>query len=277
MKKVLLIALALISLNALAQKKEKIKGNREVLIKKFTVEAFDKLEVGEKFEVLLQKNDEEPSQIIIETDDNLFDVIHFEVNDGTLRFSTSKEIVKKKRLRISVFVSEKFNTIQLIEKGKVFNDEALDLDQLKIISEQRGQSDLNLNIKNNLIVEASGKSKLKMKIKSGSVKLQLHDNASLEASVKTSDLGVSMDGHTDCQFEGVAKQMLVDIKDRAKLNAKKIDAQDMVITAADKAESKLNASGNLVLKLSGDSETYIYNSPKINLKHFKDNAKIYKK
>lgn len=276
MKKIVLLALALISLQAVAQKKEKIKGNREVLIKRFGVPSFTQLEVGEKFEIYIRKATD-TTEVVIETDDNLFDVIHFNVENDVLRFNTSKEIVKKKRLRITVFVTDRFHTINLVKKGKVFNDEELVLDQLKITSIERGKTDLNLKIANGVEINASDKSKLKFNLKSKSAKINMHNSSSMEGMINVKNLDVHLDDHASCTFEGVAHQMLADIQNKADLNFRNVDTKDAVIKAADKSSAKINASGNLVLKLSGDSETTIYNSPTINLKRFKDNAKLYKK
>ena len=124
MKKILLFILTVISFSMTAQKKEKIKGNREVLIKKFVLPSFSALEVGEHFNIKLEKATD-TTRVIIETDDNLFDVIHYQVDEGVLKFYTSMEIVKKKRLRITVFVPEHFHRIKLKEKAKVFNEDKL--------------------------------------------------------------------------------------------------------------------------------------------------------
>ena len=85
-KQILLIVLTLISSITFAQKKEKIKGNKNVIINEYTIDAFNRIVIGEKFEIELLEGSE-PS-IFIEADENLHEVIDFIVTDSTLSFST---------------------------------------------------------------------------------------------------------------------------------------------------------------------------------------------
>ena len=72
----LLVAL-LVTTFSLAQKKEKIKGSKIVTVAIKELKSFENIEVGDNFEVLLVKGDK-PS-LEIEADDNLHDIINFEV------------------------------------------------------------------------------------------------------------------------------------------------------------------------------------------------------
>ena len=73
----LLVALIVTSLS-FSQKKEKIKGSKIVTIAIKEINNFDNIEVGDNFEVLLVKGTK-PS-IEIETDDNLHEIINYEVS-----------------------------------------------------------------------------------------------------------------------------------------------------------------------------------------------------
>jgi len=276
MKKIVLVLLALVSLSVFGQKKQKIKGNREVLIKKFTVPSFSALEVGEKFEIGLEKTTD-TTRVVIETDDNLFDVIHFSVEDGVLKFSTSMEIVKKKRLKITLYVPEHFDQIRLIEKGKVYSEEELTFDNMRIEAIQKGRADLRLRIRKNLAIEATDKTSLEMEVAASEVTVHLAESAELKAKMNAKTIEVVLDDHALAKLEGDAKQLKLDAKSKSEFKANNFTVTEAVVYVSDKATAKINVTGNVVLKLSGESETYLYGSPKINLKNFKDNAVLYKK
>jgi hypothetical protein len=276
MKKILIILVTLISVASFAQKKEKIKGNKEVLIKKFTVPSFSAIEVGEKFKVAIQKTSD-TTRIVIEADDNLFDVIHYTVTDNVLSFSTSKEIVKKKRLRITVFVPERFNAISVKEKGQVFNEEDINFNDLKITATQRGEIDLNLQIKNNLVVDATDKTELVINGRAKTTKIHLAESAEIKGDFSTGDIDLNMDDHGYCKFEGAAKQLKLEAKSKADVRLRAFKVSDASVKAYDKSSLEINISSNLVLIATGSSSTKIYGTPKINLKSFKDNAILYKK
>jgi hypothetical protein len=277
MKKIILIVMVLSGLiTGTAQKKEKIKGNREVLIKKFTIPTFSEIEVGEKFEIALEKSTD-TTRIVIETDDNLFDVIHFSVDNEILKFNTSMEIVKKKRLRITVFVPEKFHKIRLIEKGKIFNNETLSFENLRIESIEKGKAELNLNINNNLEIEATDKSNLELEVATKNASIHLSGSATLKGKLNVKNMDIILDDHALFKMEGNGNQLKIDAQSKSEYLSPKLEMKDVVMSAIDKTTVKINVSGNIVMKLSGESETYLYGSPKINLKTFNDNAILYKK
>ncbi len=276
MKKLVLLVFGLSLFVAHAQKKEKIKGNREVLIKKYTIPSFEAIEIGEKFEVELQKSTD-TTRVIIETDDNLFDVIHFSVVDGVLKFNTSKEIVKKKRLKITVFVPENFSSIKVFEKGKVYNEEAFDLKQLKIEGLQHGKCKLNLDIKNDLNIYLTDKSELNFE---GTVKnsdIKLSDSSEINAKWSLKNIKIELNDHAYLKQKGNVNEAKIKLNQKSELKAKDFVINNAVIETLDKTSAEINIKTNLSLKAKGNSEVYIYNNPKINLKAFKDNAILYKK
>ncbi len=276
MKKILFTLMALISVVSFSQKKEKIKGNKEVLIKKFTIPNFSALEVGEKFEVAIQKSTD-TTRVVIETDDNLFDVIHFSVENDVLKFATSKEIVKKKRLKITVFVSEKLNTINLSQKGRVYNEDEMSFDNLIINALGKSEVDLNLQIKNNLNIEATDKAEVVVNGNAKTAKIHIAESAEVKGDFSTSDIDIVADDHGYTKIEGAAKHMKLTVNKKAEVKYRNFKVTDAAISAYDKAGLEINVSNNLLLQLSGTSSTELYGNPKINLKRFKDNATLYKK
>ena len=276
MKRIIIVLISLISVASFAQKKEKIKGNKEVLIKEFSIPDFSAIEVGEKFKVAIQKTTD-TTRIVIEADDNLFDVIHYSVTDKVLSFNTSKEIVKKKRLRITVFVPKKFNSITVKEKGQVFNKEDLAFDNIKITASQHAEADLNLQIKNNLVIDAADKTELVINGRAKSAKIHISANAEIKGNFSASTIDLDLDKHAYCNFEGSAKQLKLEAKSKSELKFKSFKVNNAAIHAYDKSNVIIHISGNLELIATGSSSTEIYGSPKINLKSFKDNATLYKK
>ena len=100
-----------------AQKKEKIKGNRFVKVKQHPIESFKSIEFGENLEVYLVKGP--TAQVEIEADENLHDVILFEVRNEVLRLSTTHNIASKKKLNIRVTFTSAFNTVSVKDKATI--------------------------------------------------------------------------------------------------------------------------------------------------------------
>jgi len=275
MKKIIILLLAVSILPIQAQKKQKIKGNREVLIKKFTIPSFSELEIGEKFEVKLQKATD-TTHIVIETDDNLFDVIHYEIKDGVLAFYTTMEIVKKKRLRITVFVPDHFNKVTLLEKGKVFNDEPLILKSLIIDAKDKSEAKLNLQLNDDLQINAQGKPELNLEVTASKGQIYIADNTDLSAKIKIKTLVIVINDAA-CKLEGDVNQLEMKAKEKAKVKAEDLQVKEVNLTAMDKSEVHIKSTGQIKMNLSGKSETYLYGSPEIKLKTFNDNAALFKR
>ena len=276
MKKLIFIMLAIMSLSANAQKKEKIKGNREVLIKKFTIAPFSAIEVGEKFKVKLQKATD-TTRVIIEADDNLFDVIHFNVEDDVLKFWTTMEIVKKKRLSVTVFVPEQFNKIKLVEKGQVFNDEQLELKKLSMETYSKSEAKLNLNIIDDFELTATDKSDIELEVTAPKAVVKMLENADLKAVVTIKSVSVEVNKSANCELEGNIDQLVLKAGQKSKVKAEKLMAKEVNLSAFDKANIYINVSKQIIMNLSGKTETYLYGSPEIKLKSFEGNAVLYKK
>lgn len=276
MKKLVALFLVLISTVSFAQKKEKIKGNREVLIKKFTVPSYQNIEVGEKFKIGLVKTTD-TTRIEIETDDNLFDVIHFSVENGTLKFNTSKDIVKKKRLRITVFVPETLSNIKVFKKGKIFNEEPLQLNNLSIDASEHGKTELNLNIKNDLNISGTDKAEIKIEGTTKNLDAKLSESAEITGDLSTKNMNVQLDDHAKLNLKGNAGEAKITLNNKSQIKASDFAISNLVLRANDKSNAYINVKGNLSLRAIGNAEIYIYNNPKITLKAFKDNAIIYKK
>ncbi len=275
MKKSVLIFFSLLAMTLTAQKKQKIKGNREVLIKKFDLPYFNAIEVGEKFEINLKKATD-TTRVVIETDDNLFDVIHFKVENKVLSFRTSMEIVKKKRLRITVFVPEEFNKIHLKEKAKIYNDELLQLQSLKIEANNRSRVKMNINLKDFLNLNAFGKATINMTVFVPKASINLLEDTEFEGKVNIRTATVNIEDHAYCKLEGNIEEFDLKVKEKAKVKADKLLAKAAKLVASDKAVTHINVTKQLKMSLSGNTETYIYGTPEIKLKSFEDHAALYK-
>jgi len=276
MKKILLFVLMGLSVASFGQKKEKIKGNREVLIKKFLLPDFNSVKIGEKFEVQLKKA-QDTTKLIIETDDNLFDVIHFKVEDHTLSFYTTMEIVKKKRLRITVFVPEHLQSVEVYKKGKVFTDEILSLNTLEIIGFDRGKTDLHLDIKKQVKINATNKTNIKLDITAPMAEVYLNEYASADIKASFPQLSLSMNDHSIFEGKGDAQNVSLEINDRGQYKGDSFIIEKTSLIAKDKSKTYINTSKKLDLMAKGNANVYIYNQPKIDLKAFEDHAVLYKK
>ena len=126
MKTITLTFLVLFSLTITAQKKEKIKGNKEVLEVYKNLESYSQLEITDGLKVFLMQTSAEGYRL--KTDSNLVDVVIFEVIEGKLKISANKNITSSKKLEIYLTFSS-LNKITLGQNSKVLGQNNLKLEK----------------------------------------------------------------------------------------------------------------------------------------------------
>ena len=104
MRKLYIISLLLVSACMFGQQLPKIKGSGIVTLKEVEIEeSFNRIDIEGDFDIEL--NQGRTDLYTIETDDNLIDVIQFNVENNTLKISATHRIVKKKKFKITITAS----------------------------------------------------------------------------------------------------------------------------------------------------------------------------
>ena len=89
------MVLLAVNVVAYAQRKPKIKGNRNVVEVKEDLPSFNAIRLDDNLEVYLQEGAAEG--YVVEADDNLLDILKFRVVDGTLNISSFYNIRSRKK------------------------------------------------------------------------------------------------------------------------------------------------------------------------------------
>ncbi len=255
-----------------AQRKPKIKGNRSVTEVREELPPFSAIELNDDLEIQLKKSFGEGYEIV--ADDNLVDVLKFEVVDSTLIISSFYNIVAKKKLEITVNVRElqavtlregKMYSNAMIESNELFintfGNSELDLDASGFVAnvnaEDNSRIDLNLDI-DSLNVTLKNKTNAVIYAVSGAKKVDLKESASLVLEGTTESLEVAMSGNS-------------------KLRGDKLEAAEVDLTIQESSFARIYAFRNFVLNSSGTARTFLYGNPKITVSDFLDTSQLLKK
>ena len=133
-KYTLLLILSIFSIVTFAQKKEKIKGDKNVTtVTNGFEEEFNAIEISDNLKVNLTKSLQ--SSYTLTTDKNLQEVVQFTVNQGTLKIYTTSNIVKSKELNI-VLRLRNIESILLKDDSELKSDKVFDSNNLTINATQ---------------------------------------------------------------------------------------------------------------------------------------------
>ncbi|HCF02968.1 DUF2807 domain-containing protein [Flavobacterium sp.] len=269
-----LIILLLSTTLVFSQKAEKIKGSKVVTSSIQQVKPFTMIEVEDNIEIYLEKGAK--SEIKIEADDNLHDVISLKVENNILIISTSKEIQGFKKLTVKVTYTNDLNLITTKDESIVTAIQEIILDTITFKSLDKSKLFLNVNAGNfNLL--ADDKSKIELNLKSETAFIELSKNSSLKALINSAELKCDLYQKSSAIIEGDSDNSMIRIDNLAELNARKFNSKTSDLTIEGKANCSLLVENNFILDANDNSEISIYGNPKIEIRKFSGEAKLLKK
>ena len=254
-----------------AQDDEKVKGDRNVTIKQTYIDPFSGIVVGEDFSVEIIYNSK-PS-VEIETDENLHEYILFEVVNGTLTFKTTKRITSSKRMNIKVNYGDGLENIEVKEDGEIRSLTSLELKNTTL--KTSGSSRAYLNIKTNEFnYTALEKAKVKLNVNATSSVIVLSDNVKMEALLNTKTAKIDLYQRATANLEGTVETTQLRLDNSSSFNGKEFLTTSCNLVADLSSSATIRVNDNINIEATGNSEIYLYNTPKIILTKFVASSKL---
>jgi hypothetical protein len=270
---ILLVALLVTSFS-FGQKKEKIKGSKIVTVAVKELNSFENIEVSDNFEVFLVKGTK--TSIEIEADDNLHEIINYEVSGNTLKINALKDPTSFKKFAIRINYS---NDLQLITARNEVEIKALaDIELDKITIKNYNTSKSFLNVKSNyfaLILD--DKAEAEINVKAESTSLELSKNSKLKALIASPEFKLDMYQKSTATIEGTATIAKMRLDNNSHLNAPKLVIGTLEVDTDSYAKCEINVSSAITIAAGGKSQIELWGEQKITIKKFTNNTTLYKK
>jgi hypothetical protein len=271
-KKVILFFLAFITLAVSAQRKPKIKGNKSIVNVNEDLPFFNAIEVKDDLEITL--NETTIPGYSITADDNLIDILRFDVVDSTLIIRSFYKITTKKQLDITVNYNELERIV--MQQGKLVTKNMINADELKIST--YGTSKLELNAKAIMVyLNMEGTSSGNLNIQSDSIDLVLKDKINLNIYTTTGKGNIQMHNNTSVVAEGTADIMNIKLSGSSDLKAQKMETGVITAVLEETAKARVFAYKSIDISSSGSAKTYLWGNPKIILNEFLNTSELYKR
>jgi hypothetical protein len=274
MKKIVLILVLMLFATPMVTAQEKIKGDRNVTIKQTYIDDFETIIVDGDFSIEIVYNSK-PS-VNVEVDDNLHDVIQFDVVAGVLTFEETTRISSKKKLSITVNYGDALKNIETKGGGEIRSLTSMELGNATLTTSDDSRAYLNIKAKS-FLYKSSGKSKTRLNLTADSIKVELSDNSKLDALInsKTADFDLYL--RSDAVIEGSANNSVVRLDNSTNFNGAKFNVKTADISLEDTSDLTISATESISISASGDSEIYLFGSPAITITKFENTAKLQKK
>ncbi|HZJ80437.1 MAG TPA: DUF2807 domain-containing protein [Dysgonamonadaceae bacterium] len=273
-KYTLLLLLSIFSIVTFAQKKEKIKGDRNVTT---VTNGFDKgftaIEVFDNLKVTLTKSLQ--NSYTLTTDKNLHDVIQLTVNEGVLRVYTTSNIVKSKELHITLSLNN-LESIFLKDDAELKMDKVFDSNTIIINAQNSSQFDIETKASQATITMLND-AKGKLKLHADQIAITMADKTNLDADINTDNTNASLSSSAKLRLDGNSDKVLFTTIDSSELDAKRLKVSSANVNTKDKSELHIDARRNLAIDARDKSKIFVYSEPKIDIKKFTDRAEIIKR
>ncbi|MEJ1222693.1 GIN domain-containing protein [Sediminicola sp. 1XM1-17] len=272
MKNVIVLLLLLCHVGVMAQRKPKIKGNREVAEMKEELPAFHTIELKDDLDIELVKAPMESYKVV--ADNNLMDILKFKVEDSTLYISSFYNIRSRKKLEITVYYNDLIKIVQ--EDGKMVSKESLNTDILDL--DIMGSARMELNASAGLlrlVMDDKSSGDFNFAVDSLNVNMKERSEARIYAVGQSSF--VELFSNASAVMEGAVDMMQHLLHDNADLKAERYEAKVIDAKLEGGSSAYLRANESLELSTSGSSKIYIYANPKITVHEFLDTSELIKR
>ncbi|MGB5555448.1 MAG: DUF2807 domain-containing protein [Flavobacteriaceae bacterium] len=271
MKNIAIFIALVFCVQAFGQRKPKIKGNRNVVDVSEVLPPFNAIELKDDLTITLQKASEEGYAIT--ADENLLDVLKFEVEDSTLVISSYYKITGKKKLDITV----RYNYIEAItmQDGRMEMKDIISSNQFFVNT--YGSSKLQMNVNAPFVnVNMEGSSGGDFNIISDSLNMQLKERIDVSVYTTSESNILKMTENASAKLEGTATTFIVNLYGNANLKAEKLEAATVIASLEESPNARINAYQDFELSSRGSSKTYFYGAAKIVLTDFLDTSQLHK-
>lgn len=272
MKNILLLLFTFSFFVLHAQRKPKIKGNKDVVEVREALPAFNAIELNDDLEIFLQNSSDVGYNV--NADDNLIDVLKFRVEDSTLVISAFYKITSKKKLEITVNYNE-LRSITMRD-GRIRMKDIVSTDHLDVTT--FGSSKLELNANAPVInITMEGNSSGELNLDSDSLNIILKDRIDASIYSVSEKNTIEMYKNASVKMEGTTDSLRVNLYENANLKAQKLEAAYISAHLEESSTAHLNSYRDFELTSRGASKTYLYGNPKIVLLEFLDTSELYKR
>jgi hypothetical protein len=272
MKKLALLFIAiLITGFSYGQKREKVKGSKNVTIEKKEIE---NLEIEDNIDILLIKSDK--CSLEIEADDNLHSEININSNGNTLRLTTSKDVGGFKKFLVKVFYNNDFKLLLAKHESVVTATSEIVLDNFTIKTFDYSKIYMNGSVKTFTIMQ-NDKSKSELNLKSEMATIELSKNAQLKALIASTQLKADLYQKSSAVIEGDVSELKLRVDNSSEFIGMNLITKNAELIAEANTTTKINVVTNATIEASGKSEIQFYGDAKIELKKFTENTVIMKK
>ena len=272
MKNIVILILITFPILSNAQRKPKIKGSRIVSELSEELPPFNAIVLNDDLDIRLNKALGPGYHLI--ADDNLIDILKFEVQEGTLVISSYYNITAKKQLEITI----NYTDLQAItvKNGSVVSNEIIDTEQLFVDGFNNTKLDIRANAAiMDINLEDTSSGTFNVEVDSLNINLGARSDAYVYAQMDSGAL--DLEGNSSLTIEGTSDRLQANILDYAKYKGETMEVGSYQLIISGNSNARVYAFRDIAIKATQDARIYLYGTPKIAIDEFLDTVQLIKK
>lgn len=272
MRTLLIAILALATTSLVAQRKPKIKGNKQVITVRQELPPYTAIELSDDLDIYLEKA--ATTGYTVMADDNLIDILRFDVRDSILTVSSFYKIISKKKLEITV----QYNDLEriIIREGSIAMADVISTDMLQV--ETYGNSRLELRAMADFIdIAMEGSSKGDMNLEADSLSISMKERSDLKAYSVTEGMHLEMFRNSAARMDGSSNSVELKMHGNSNLKAQDLQIAQMRAELDETPTARVHVFRDLQLVSRGSSKLFLYGVPKIEIIEFLDSSELLKR
>ncbi|WP_417213161.1 head GIN domain-containing protein [Bizionia sp.] len=273
MRILILMVACMVAMTTSAQKKQKIKGDKNVVDIYKNLDPFSQIEVTDGLEVFIMQTSS--NGYYVKTDANLVDIIKLDVIDGVLKIYTTHKIVSSKKMEIYVTFQD-LERIHINQNAQVEGQNKFELLDFTLNCMENATFDLDINT-TDFFVQMDDSSRGELQIKSTNAKAILNDKARLEGIISIDNMELTINKSAYAKLEGNVENLNLMASGSADLKGKDLKVTEAELNISNSSEVYLYVSKHLSIYARGKSILHIFGSPEISVKGLSDKSQILKK
>lgn len=209
-----------------------IKGSGHIVTKTLPAPDFDAIDASRAVKVVVSAG---ASDIRIEADDNLIDLVVAETRGKTLEVTLDKKASNIQNADITVTIPNggKIRSLKASSASKITSDATLRADRFTI--------------------EASSAAKIKAAVEAASCSIDASSASKISAEVKAATCTVNASSASKIALAGSAEDFTADLSSASKLDAEKFTAVNASVSTSSAAKADIDCSGKLTASASSGS------------------------
>ncbi|NND16591.1 MAG: DUF2807 domain-containing protein [Eudoraea sp.] len=272
MKKVVLAVLVLCTVAVHAQRKPKIKGNKQVITVREELPPFTGIELTDDLEIYLEKSSSPGFTII--ADDNLIDIFKFDVRDSLLTISSFYRITSKRKLEITVHYNE-LNSL-VVREGKLSMQDVIDAPMINIETYANSRVELRANA-DVIDIAMQGTSKGDFNLEADSLHITLKERSDLKAYSVTDAIDLELTKNAGSRMDGSTERLTLKMNGNTNLKAQDLKAAVVKADLDETPTARIHAFRDLELIARGSSKLFLFGDPHIEIIEFLDSSELLKR